>query len=82
VGALAPEAARDLVYDLEVHRTELEIQNEELRHLALRLELARDRFKDHFEFAPVGYAYQPPTPVSRTMPSSATTENQAIELCP
>lgn len=44
-----------LLYELEVNRVELEIQNEELRHSAKELEAARNEYYDLFDAAPVGF---------------------------
>jgi PAS domain S-box-containing protein len=52
----AGQAALDqLLAELGMHRTELEIQNEELRRIQGDLERARDGYQDLFETAPVGY---------------------------
>lgn len=52
---LDPKQARQLVHELRVHQLELEIQNEELRVIQQELETAKSRFKDLYDFAPVGY---------------------------
>lgn len=44
-----------LVHELRVHQIELEMQNETLRVSQLALEVARDRYADLYEFAPIGY---------------------------
>ncbi|MBS3954661.1 MAG: EAL domain-containing protein [Methylomicrobium sp.] len=44
-----------LLHELLVHKVELEMQNEELRSAHLKLEEARDRYIDLYEFAPITY---------------------------
>lgn len=47
--------SKTLIYELEVHQVELEIQNEELRKSQLDLADARDRYVELYEFSPVAY---------------------------
>ncbi|MEE4376111.1 MAG: PAS domain-containing protein, partial [Candidatus Competibacteraceae bacterium] len=44
-----------LRHELEVHQIELEMQNRELHEKQQELELARDKYADLYDFAPVGY---------------------------
>jgi PAS domain S-box-containing protein len=44
-----------LLHELEVHRIELEMQNEELREARVEMESALARYTEMFEFAPIGY---------------------------
>lgn len=42
-------------HELQVHKIELHLQNEQLRQANEELEAARREYEDLFEFAPVGY---------------------------
>ena len=55
VSGKALDDAKQLIHELEVHQVELEMQNEELRKSQLDLEVARDRYIDLYDFAPVSY---------------------------
>ncbi len=46
---------QELIHDLQVHRVELEMQNEELREIQANLEKSRDRFSLLYHRAPCGY---------------------------
>jgi PAS domain S-box-containing protein len=46
---------RVLCHELEVHQTELEMQNEELRRIQAGLAASESKYKDLYEFAPIGY---------------------------
>ena len=53
--AASGQALRHLAHELQVHRIELELQNDELQRTQQAMELARDRYQDLYDFAPVGY---------------------------
>jgi len=53
--ALSSSDEAKLRHELLVHQIELEMQNEELRKAHAEMEVARDRYVDLYEFAPVGY---------------------------
>jgi PAS domain S-box-containing protein len=46
---------RALVYELQVHQIELEMQNDELRRGQIALEAANKKYGDFYDFAPVGF---------------------------
>jgi PAS domain S-box-containing protein len=53
--ATTPTSPAELLQELRVHQVELELQNEELRRSRAALEVARDRYLELYDFAPVGY---------------------------
>jgi len=53
--AMTPEGMSQLFHSLRVHQIELEMQNEELRRARLDLEIAKARYFDLYDLAPVGY---------------------------
>ncbi|GAO36156.1 hypothetical protein SCT_1557 [Sulfuricella sp. T08] len=49
------QSEAQLLHELQVHQIELEMQNLELREAQQRLEEARDRYADLYDFAPISY---------------------------
>src|ERR1051326_7728630 len=52
---LRPRAAHELLHELRLHEIELRMQNEALRDALDALELARARYYELYEFAPIAY---------------------------
>ena len=52
---MTPDEIRALVHELEIHKVELEIQNEQLTETQLTLEEAKERYRRLYESAPLGY---------------------------
>ncbi len=49
------EETRRILYELQVHQIELEMQNDELRRAEAALDASQNRYFDLYEMAPVGY---------------------------
>jgi PAS domain S-box-containing protein len=52
---LPEQDLRRLCHDLEVHQVELELQNEALRELQYNLQISEEKYRDLYDFAPIGY---------------------------
>jgi PAS domain S-box-containing protein len=52
---LTQDEVRRFVHELEVHRVELEIQNQQLEEAQLETEDSRERFRQLYESAPIGF---------------------------
>ncbi|MBI5685871.1 MAG: PAS domain-containing protein [Verrucomicrobia bacterium] len=45
----------EIIYELDVHQIELEMQRDELRRSNLQLEEVLDKYRNLYDFAPIGY---------------------------
>lgn len=52
---MSSEEINSLILELRTHQIELELQNEDLRLAQRALTTAHDRYRDLYDFAPVGY---------------------------
>jgi len=52
---LSEEEMLKLIYELEVHQVELELQNEELRQAQITATHYAERYLELYDFAPIGY---------------------------
>jgi PAS domain S-box-containing protein len=55
LGGLPVEDIQRVIHELQVHQTELILQNDELCRVQAELEAARKRYADLYHFAPAGY---------------------------
>ena len=53
--SLTADEVRQLVHELDVHRVELEIQNQQLREVQLAAEESKERYRQLYDSAPIGF---------------------------
>lgn len=52
---ISAQEMEGILYELQVHQIELEMQNEELQRTYQELEESRNKYLDLYDFAPIGY---------------------------
>ncbi len=52
---LGDKTSEAIIHSLEVHETDQEMQDEELKSVQLELEVSRNKYQDLYDFAPIGY---------------------------
>ena len=55
ISKVVPTKVQELIQELGIHQTELEMQNEALRKAQEEIESQRSRYFDLYDFAPIGY---------------------------
>lgn len=55
IGGRFPDEAEKLIYQLQLHQVELEMQNQDLCAMREELQASRDRYADLYNSAPAGY---------------------------
>ena len=55
IAAMPPAAVQQALHELQVHKIELELQNEELRRMQVELDSSNARYFDFYDLAPVGF---------------------------
>jgi PAS domain S-box-containing protein len=52
---MTPEETSRMIHELQLHQIELEMQNDELRRVQVELNIAKERYFDLYDLAPIGY---------------------------